>query len=142
MRILLMTAAMLLCAGCNCLPDGEPPEKPEIVEIATVKNHSPLGATNLLSTSLTVGAINCLNSRTTVTLISEAEMPFRAYAAEVMASVQRTLGFKTGVSESDFILNAVFKPLGNGVFNWEMSLNRNGENIWSESVIMDTKKPN
>ncbi len=136
---LITASLLLLLIGCNSLPDGEPPEDGVIVKIPVKQTYSALGAANLLSSSLIAGSIGELTASSRVTLKTSADAPFRNYALYVMSSAQRTLGFQVDKTEPDYLLQASFKPLGNELFEWEMSLIKSEQVRWRQTVIMDHK---
>lgn len=139
LRISFFASIMLVLTACNTLPDGMPPDSPEIVDIAVKKTYSVAGAANLLSTSLIAGSIGVLSPSSRVKLQTDAGMPFREYAFEVMSAARRTVGFQISSSTPDYLLEAFFTPLKDGIFEWEMSLSGSGVVLWRQGVIVDSK---
>ena len=138
LRISFFASIMLVLTACNTLPDGMPPDSPEIVDIAVKKTYSVAGAANLLSTSLIAGSIGVLSPSSRVKLQTDAGMQFREYAFEVMSAARRTVGFQIS-STPDYLLEAFFTPLKDGIFEWEMSLSGSGVVLWRQGVIVDSK---
>jgi hypothetical protein len=131
---------ILAIAGCNSIPEGNPPEQ-IVEEQNSDKTFSSAAGVNQLITSLSAAVIKKVPANSIVsTKFTAEEKSLNFYANKVFASVVELGKFRppaTPASDVDYCLQSHIK--GKDIIDWEMKLTRVKDNtvIWTETIKID-----